>query len=100
MGDERGSPPANQIGRTIHAREARVELLRLAQLVDQEQGLGACTADIDAKRRAVPANSLRAAGAQIQRTFAVASPRQKRAAPFRAENVSRRSTALAEQVLD
>src|SRR5262245_54744409 len=64
IGDEGCTDPAHQIGGAVDPCETRVELLRRFEVVDQEQRLRSCAANVGAKAWPVPENLLAAPGAQ------------------------------------
>ena len=97
---ERQADAADQIGRAIDAAEALMDLLGVAQVVDEDHHLGAFGACIPADRRPLPVDAVGAGVLGVEGALAVAQPGHERAAGILAQNVAVRAALLLEGVLN
>src|SRR6516164_5343448 len=91
---------ANEIGRAVDASKALVDLLRVAQVVDEHHDFGAGGAGVPTDRRALPIDAVGASILGVEHALAIAQASNEGAARIFTKDIAVRPTLLLESVLN
>ncbi len=97
---ERDADAAHEIGKARNAREALVDLVWRAQVVDQHHDLGAFRPGIPADRRPLPVDAVLPGILRIKHALAIAQAGDERPAGVLPENVAVGPALVLERVFD
>src|SRR5262245_39241266 len=91
---------ANEIRRAVDAGKALVDLLGIAQVVDEHHDFGASGTGVPTDRRALPIDAAGTGILGVEHSLAIAQAGNKGAAGILTKNIAVRSTLLLEGVLN